>query len=276
MRIFIILVMACSFLGAQTLVPDVNIDSKRMDSGKKRDIQDLQEAITGYIYSQSFSNSDYDYEIPFKIQIFVESVDEGSAEISYNCQAFFTNDRDQRYVETGWRFPYSKGTALYRSGIYDPIASMIDFYGFLIVANELDGIELNAGNAMFNRAQDVIELAGMSKYSSGWSSQQSMVNEISGNFRLRRARLLMNECYWAIEDGAPDAARVSLEEALKLLQQNIYLKNKDKYTRIFIEHHYKNTEWLSQAFQDTFFLPAFRDLIPENNAFFDRVAEAFK
>ena len=274
-QILLILIFCTAILG-QTLIPDVNIDAKRMDSSKKKDIQELKEAIESYIYNNSFSNDDYDYEIPFKIQIFVESVDQSSTETNFNCQAFFTNEGDQRYVESSWRFPFSRGTPIYRSGLYDPIGSMIDFYGYLICATELDGIELNAGTSLFSTAQEVIELASMSKYSGGWPGRQKIIDSISGNFRLRKSRLLFNECYWGIEDKMLKEAKVSLEEALKLLEQNIYLKNRDKYTRIFIESHYQDSKYFSEVFQDTFFLPAFRRLSPGNEDYFNRLVDEFK
>ncbi len=276
MRTIYLLMVFIVSAAAQTLVPDINIDANRMDSSKKKDIQELKTTIESYIYDNSFSNNDYDFKIPFKIQLFVESVDENSAETNYSCQAFFTNGGDQRYVETGWRFPFSKGTAIFRSGIYDPIGSVIDFYGYLICASELDGIELNGGSTLFSQAQDMIQLAQLSKYSNAWNSKQTALNEITSNFRLRRARLLLNQCFWALEDSQPDDARNSLADALKLLDENIYLKNKDKYTRIFIESHYQDCEYLCKAFQDTFFIPDFRKLMPGYDTYFNHITEAYK
>ncbi|MCK5520699.1 MAG: DUF4835 family protein, partial [Candidatus Marinimicrobia bacterium] len=270
-----LLLLFSSLLLSQTLVPDINIDYKQMDSRKKNDINKLKEAMENYIYNNTFSNNDYDYDVPIKIQLYIESADESSAEVNYNCQAFFTNEGDQRYVIGGWRFPFSRGTNIFRSSLYDPIGSMIDFYGYVICATELDGIELNGGTSLFAMAQEIIEKANMSKYNSGWSTRQKMLNELSGNFRLRKARLLFNECFWNIDDELLKEAKISLEEGLKLLEERIYLKNKDKYTRIFIEHQTKNCEYFASTFQDTFFLPAFRSISPENREYFNKISNSF-
>ncbi|HDR04015.1 MAG TPA: DUF4835 family protein [Candidatus Marinimicrobia bacterium] len=263
-----------ALLAAQTFVAEINLEAPRVNPGHQKDLPTLQTAIENYINTNSFGPEAYNYQVKFRIQIFVDHIDLSGSETMYHAQAVFTNDYDQRYVEGNWKFPFSSGENLYRSGIFHPLSGMIDFYGYLIMANELDGIELNSGSGLFDKANEVIDLAlSSSRWSSGWSSRKQMLREISGNYQLRKARLRWNEALWAIEDADIPASKAALKDAMSNLKSIIDYKSKDKYTRVFIDSRYQDAKYFYQAYKDTFFLPDFRQLSLENNAYFDQIVK---
>lgn len=261
---------------SQRFIGDVTIDAPRLDPAYQKDADELQRTLVQYINSNSFSEEAYDYDLKFRVQVFIENVDVSGSEKMFHCQAVFTNDYDQRFLEGAWKFPFTSGEAIDRNGIFHPLPGMIDYYGFLIIAGELDGMELNGGSGSYEKASQVADLAlSSSRWSYGWSGRQKLLREMVGNYRLREARLRWNEAFWFIEENDILKSRKSLSSALDNLKEIVDYKSKDKFTRGFIDYHYKDADYFQQAYQDTFFLPALRFLSPENAAYFDMLADKF-
>lgn len=275
-KIILFIILMPIYLLSQVLVPNVTIDSERIETSYLPEIQELEKQITQYIQSESFSDENYNFQIPFRISIFVRSIDESGTDRVYTCEAFFTNNYDQRYYDSQWKFEYSTGTSLYRSlGLFNPLTDLIDYYGYLIVGTELDAIELLGGNATFEKASQIIQKSQSSRWSSGWRSRTSDYEAITRNYRLRKARFFLSEAYWAIEDNKKDRALSKLKESLLLIQEIIRIRNKDKFTNDFIETHYKDVEYFISALKDTSFLPLYRDISPNQKQYFDSLVDKY-
>ncbi|MCD6234307.1 MAG: DUF4835 family protein [Candidatus Marinimicrobia bacterium] len=264
------------FLSGQVLIPNVSMDSERIESSYLPEIEELKQQIIQYIQTESFSDETYDFQIPYRISIFIRSIDESGTDRVYTCEAFFTNDYDQRYYDPQWKFEYSSGASLYRStGIFNPLTGIIDYYGYLIVGTELDAIELLGGNAIFEKANQIIQRSQSGRWSSGWRNRISDFEAITRNYRLRKARFFLSEAFWAIEDQKKELALSKLKESLLLIQEIIRIRNKDKFTNDFIESHYKDVEYFVSALEDTSFMPLYRDINPNEKKYFDSVIEKY-
>ncbi len=268
----ILLIILPLLLSGQTLVPNVTIESERIESSYLSEINELQNSIDQYIRTESFSNNDYNFEIPYRISIFVRSIDESGAEKVYTCEAFFTNDFDQRYYDSQWKFDYSSGVSLYRSaGLFNPLTDLIDYYGYLIVATELDAIELMGGNTIYEKARQIIQKSQTSRWSQGWRSRSADFERLTGNYRLRKARYLLSESFWAIEENGKKQALEKLKESLSLISQIVNIHNKDKFTNDFIEAHYKDAEYFVSTLKDTSFMPLYREIAPQHHIYFNEI-----
>ncbi|BFN37242.1 DUF4835 family protein [Fidelibacter multiformis] len=275
-KIIIFILLVPFFLCGQVLIPNVSIDSERIESSYLPEIEELEQQIAQYIQTESFSDETYDFQIPYRISIFVRSIDESGTDRVYTCEAFFTNDYDQRYYDPQWKFEYSSGSSLYRSmGIFNPLTDIIDYYGYLIVGTELDAIELLGGNAIFEKANQIIQRSQSSRWSSGWRSRIADFESITRNYRLRKARFYLSEAFWAVEDQKKDLALSKLKESLSLIQEIIRIRNKDKFTNDFIESHYKDAEYFLSALKDTSFMPLYRDITPNEKKYFDSIVDKY-
>ncbi|MDD5581957.1 MAG: DUF4835 family protein [Candidatus Marinimicrobia bacterium] len=274
--IMLIIILIPFFLSGQILIPKVTIESERIESSYLPEIQELEKQITNYIYTESFSDNNYDFQIPFRISIFVRSIEEIGSERVYTCEAFFTNEYDQRYYDPQWQFEYSSGTTLFRSqGLFNSLTDVIDFYAYLIIGTELDAIELLGGNATFEKVSQIIQKSQSSKWSSGWRTRTTDYEIITQNYRLRKARFYLSEAYWAVEDNKKELALSKLKESLSLIQEIVRIRNKDKFTSDFIEAHYKDAEYFIAALNDTSFLPLYRDISPDKKEYFDSLVEKY-
>ncbi len=275
MKRLILLFLLTSFLLGQTFIPNISIEGSNLNPQEERIIEELQNTIEQYISSNSFSNEQYELYVPYRINIFVTQVAQNGSKMSITANAFFSNEYDQRYIDNAWVFEFSEGEALYREMLYNPLRDMIDYYGYLIMATEMDGIEDLGGNSLFDLANEIYSKGSSSRWSSGWNSRKEDFDKLTGDFRLRKARYLYNQAFWAIDDGQGTEGWYYLKEALEYLLSSLNLDSQNKFLNFFIDQHYKDSEYFTQVYQDTSFVPMYRELSPTNKDFFDSVVEPF-
>ncbi|MDD3965841.1 MAG: hypothetical protein PHP63_02150, partial [Candidatus Marinimicrobia bacterium] len=134
-----------------------------------------------------------------------------------------------------------------------------------------DLIEDLGGNSLFALATEIYSRGNSSQWSKGWNARKEDLDKMTGDFRLRRARFLYNQAFWAIDDGNGTDAWYYLEEALKYLLESKKLDQQNKFLNFFIEQHYKDSDYFTRVFQDTGLIPFYRALAPQHEAFFDEV-----
>lgn len=275
MKRILSLFLLSSILFAQTFFPEVSIEGTNLESHEERIIEELSNTIDQYISSNSFSDEVYDLQIPYRIKLYVTNISQTGSKLSISVNAFFSNEYDQRYIDNNWSFEFTEGEALFREMIYNPLRDIIDYYGYLIMATELDGIEDMGGNSLYDQANETYARGVSSIWSKGWDQRKKDFDKLTGDFRLRKARNLYNEALWAIDDGHGTRAWHFLEDALTYLLESRRLDEQNKFLKFFVEKHYKDSEYFVTVFQDTSLLPLFRKLSPENNDYFNTVAEPF-
>ncbi|MFO7841301.1 MAG: DUF4835 family protein [Fidelibacterota bacterium] len=272
MKRIIFFLFLSGILWSQSFVPNISIEGQNLDPLEKRIINELSHAIERYIESNTFSNELYDLEVPYRITIYVTQINQSGSKLSISASGFFSNEYDQRYIDNAWEFEFTEGEALYREMVYHPLRDMIDYYGYIIMATEMDGIDDLGGNSLFDHAYEIYSRASGSRWSKGWNDRKEDLDKLTGDFRLRKARYYYNQALWAIDDGEGTKGWYSLENALNLLLESRRLDPQNKFLNFFIEEHYKESEYFVKVYQDTGLLPLFRELAPEHEGFFDEVA----
>ncbi|MCF7832504.1 MAG: DUF4835 family protein [Candidatus Marinimicrobia bacterium] len=273
MKRIIIFLLLSSILFAQTFVPNVSVEGNNLNAQEERILEQLQATIEQYILSNSFSNERYDLEIPYRITIYVTQVTKSGSKLNIATNAFFSNEYDQRYIDNAWVFEFTEGEVLYREMMYHPLRDIIDYYGYLIMASEMDGIEDLGGNSIFDLANEIYSRGSSSRWSNGWNSRKEDFDKLTGDFRLRRARYLYNQAFWALDDNQGTKAWYLLEDALKYLIDSKNLDSQNKFLNFFVDKHFKDSEYFISVYQDTTLLPLYRKLSPENQNFFDGIVE---
>ncbi len=275
MKRLLILLTLGTLLFGQTFYPVVTIEGNNFTSKEDRIVEELKNTIEQYISSNSFSNEVYNLQVPFKIKLYVTSIIQGSSKLSITANAFFSNGYDQRYIDNNWSFEYTEQEALFRDMIYHPLRDIIDYYGYLIMASELDGIEDMGGNSLFDQANEIYSRGVSSKWKKGWDKRKEDFDKLTGDFKLRKARNQYNEALWSIDDGNGTKAWYLLEDALNNLWESLELDNQNKFLKFFVEQHFKDSDYFVQIYQDTSLLPLFRKLSPNNEDYFNSIAMPF-
>lgn len=275
MKRIIFFLFLSGILWSQSFVPNISIEGQNLDPQEKRIINELSHTIERYIESNTFSNELYDLQVPYRITIYVTQINQSGSKLSISASGFFSNEYDQRYIDNAWEFEFTEGEALYREMVYHPLRDMIDYYGYIIMATEMDGIDDLGGNSLFDHAYEIYSRASGSRWSKGWNSRKEDLDKLTGDFRLRKARYYYNQALWAIDDDEGTKGWYFLENALNLLLESRRLDPQNKFLNFFIEEHYKESEYFVKVYQDTGLLPLFRELAPEHEDFFDEVAMTY-
>ena len=155
-------------------------------------LEEFNSLIKNYLKTTQFS-PEYNYlEIPLKIHIIYEKVNFiGQYEFdNIAFQIFITNSAGQYYYMKNLSIPYSKGKNIYfNPTMFDPLASLFDYYAYLFIGIELDSYDLYLGSSYYQKCLDLYSLSSTSnKSSSYWSILKENIENIKDNDFLRKAR----------------------------------------------------------------------------------------
>jgi len=186
---FLIFVIVCATIGlGQFIEVNVDLDMRRLSEGNRQFVHSLEDDIKQYYLNTQFSPGVNDLEINIDFHLVMESVSQGGSQPTINAQAIITNQSDQYYYAKGIQFPYSKGKKIIYTPSFDPFASFLDYYAFMLIATELDTWEYMGGVSFFNRAIAHADLGKDSDWSRGWEDRWKKARNIKNNQYLRSMR----------------------------------------------------------------------------------------
>jgi len=138
-------------------------------------------------YVDTVWNDEYrDLELNLNIQIIFEgNANAGSSE-AFLIQSLFSNNIDLHFFDKGSQFSLNQNSSLYYDSVYyDPLSSLLGFYGNLILGAELDSWSLYGGNQHYEKARSIAVRASASNFSRGWEQRLLLINILSDNNGLR-------------------------------------------------------------------------------------------
>ena len=184
------LFMFFNLISAQFKDVNVTVDSRLLRSNEKHDILNISDDIKRFFLSTSWDDNYSDLNIKLYVQVIFEGVTIKGNETIYNCQAMFSNGNDLRYFDKSAQFLYNSSTSLYFDPVlFEPLTGFLAFYAHLILAGEIDTYEFNGGNSSYELARDLALRGTASDYKKGWSERANIVDDLSRNNGLRKARL---------------------------------------------------------------------------------------
>ena len=131
--------MLFSMLFAQFKEVNVSFDDRLLRADEKTTLISLNNSIKKF-YENSVWNDEYsDLELKLDVQIIFEgNANIGSSE-AFLIQSLFSNNKDLHFFDKGSQFSLSQNTSLYYDSIYyDPLSSLLGFYGNIILGAEID------------------------------------------------------------------------------------------------------------------------------------------
>ena len=168
----------------------VSFDDRLLRGDEKQEVFQLKDDIRRFISSTPWNEEFSDLGIPLHVQFIFEGSSFKSGQKTYICQALFSNGSDQRYFDKGVQFFYSPGNALYFDPVlFDPLSSFLAFYSHLILAGEMDTYDLHGGAKHFEISREIAFRGQTSNLKKGWSSRSNLVDDLTSNNGLRKARL---------------------------------------------------------------------------------------
>ena len=166
----------------------VTIDLRNIRENYHNTFEELRNDIKDYYQSTAFSIDDIDLGIPLNIHIVAESVSTKNNQQVLGAQFFISNKVDLNQYSKSSEFPFSKGSAIKFDKASDALSSILDFYAYIFLANDLDSYSSLAGDIFYSKAEVIANYSKQADYSKGWNERWKKINKIMENVYLRTAK----------------------------------------------------------------------------------------
>ncbi len=235
-----ILVVLAGSLYAQFTEVAVRTEVERLKDRERQDLQGLEEAIQQFYISSPWEQDIADLEMYLDVQlVFLSTLTIGN-EVYYQAQVLFSNRQDQRYFIRDATFTYSPGRSVNLSSVFDPLASLLEFFAYLLIAGELDTYEILAGSPYYTRAASLAIIGKNDRYvGRGWDDRLRLAERLAANQDLRRGKAYFYQAFDILAGEKPDLAelRKALGQFYKSIQTVIKREGQERQTSIFLSGH---------------------------------------
>lgn len=230
--------MLFSMLFAQFKEVNVSFDDRLLRADEKTTLISLNNSIKKF-YENSVWNDEYsDLELKLDVQIIFEgNANIGSSE-AFLIQSLFSNNKDLHFFDKGSQFSLSQNTSLYYDSIYyDPLSSLLGFYGNIILGAEIDTWSPLGGTLHYEKARSIAVRSSASNFSRGWEQRLLLINILTENNGLRKLRFSTYLTYELFENGEIDECQIALKDIIKNLNEVFDNYSQENYTGMFLKYH---------------------------------------
>jgi len=123
--------------------------------------------------------------------------------------------------------------------LFDPLASFFAFYGFLVLASEIDTYIPMGGNNHFESARNISHRGNASDYSRGWKDRLQLCDDLSENFGLRKAKFAYYYAMELLQNGEPEQSIDEFNNMIAGLDEVYDIFPRERYTLYFLNNHSK-------------------------------------
>lgn len=227
-----------SELNAQFKEASITFDDRLLRDDEKSSLFNLKSAMQRF-YVDTVWNDEYrDLELKLNIQIIFEgNANTGSSE-SFLIQSLFSNNMDLHFFDKGSQFSLSQNSSLYYDSVYyDPLSSLLGFYGNIILGAELDTWSSLGGSQHYEKARSIAVRASASNFSRGWEQRLLLINLLTDNGGLRKLRFSTYLAYELFDNGNIDDCIDVLNDLIKNLNEIYNNYSQENYTNMFMKYH---------------------------------------
>tara|TARA_B100002003_G_scaffold137506_1_gene127130 strand:- start:717 stop:1541 length:825 start_codon:yes stop_codon:yes gene_type:complete len=272
-QIWIFLLFSC-FVYGQFGEVKVVFDNRLLKVHQQQNILPLKEDIERYIKMTRWDEDYSDLKIPLHIQFIFEGTAQKGAQETYLAQVLFTTGTDQRFFDKSVQFPYGQGGTLYFDLVqFDPLASFLAFYVNLVLAGEIDTYEPMGGTRIFEMSREIALRGTASDFSRGWSDRAKLVDNVSTNFGLRKAKFSFYYAMDLFQNGEMDEAISEFKNMIKGLDEVYDRAPREHYTMMFLKAHTHDLATVLQLLGQKNMLRDMIELDPDNLETYKKVLD---
>ena len=144
---------------------------------------DFRNVVEGYMNTTRFTDEVWEGDkIDCTLNIFFTSA---SSDVEYGAQIVVVSQRPiyqstmnspMLTINDGdWSFKYEVGQSMYVNfNVFDPLTSLLDYYGLVIIGFDTDTFEEFGGTPYFKKAFDIVNRASNSSYNNGWLANNNV------------------------------------------------------------------------------------------------------
>ncbi len=252
--LFFLFILIPFGINAQEMNCTVTINDSQIAGSGSEDIRELGPQLERYINENRWTGDTFTEKerISCRFQIIINSVDSQfnySAEVILDAQRpiYNTMQRTSTLIirDNNWRFNYTRNKNLIFDELqFDDLASLIDFYVYIIIGYDYDTFSELGGTFFFNKARSVLELAQNSS-APGWGrsigSQRNRFGLISD---------LSNPLYNPLREAIYQYHRLGLDQ-FTLNPEKARTETMDSIKKIRDNRRRTSNDYLFDIFFDT-------------------------
>jgi len=221
------------------IVAKVTVILDKLPAEKKKRMADFQDKLTAYINSRPWVEEDYVNPIAIGVQMFIED-EFSTVEDRYRCSMVVSGPDIQYYDKRG-RFPFQENEQLKSNAEYVPVIGLIEFYVYLILANELDKYGSLEGTGYFEKARSVLQQGKFSRFFEGWDRREETLRTTS-SANYKKFRELKDYYFyglWLEKKDELAQKRDYIKRSVQKLEE-VLTENKDNLAaKQFIDAHHQ-------------------------------------
>jgi hypothetical protein len=227
-------------LFSQQIRADVELILERLPMEKQEKLKNFDGEIEAYLNDYDWTGGENDIEIPVTIQIYLQDKSV-SYENRYGGTFLISNNSDIQYYDKYWYFPYDPSKPLFHNeGVFEPFASFLDYYIYLILGGEYDKYGKLLGTPFYERAKQISNQAKFNTtFMKGWDEREVLIDRILGKefalFRQMKDIYFLGRSYIGEEDTTVVKYCV---EAIDLLDRVLDRDPENKEAQQFVKAHH--------------------------------------
>tara|TARA_Y100001970_G_scaffold115989_1_gene144425 strand:+ start:147 stop:986 length:840 start_codon:yes stop_codon:yes gene_type:complete len=184
-KIFIISLIYITFTYTQFTEVFVNVEYSNVSANELFFVENLEQEIESYFINNYFFDDADELNIELDINMIIENINTKGGEKIITAQMLFSNKKDNHLFSKSFDFTYQKNEALYKSEMFHPLASLLNYYAYLHIAYELDGYQYLGGNQYLVKAQNIASDGKGSLYPKNWQSRLKKLRREQENYTYR-------------------------------------------------------------------------------------------
>ncbi len=218
----------------------LTLDDRMLRDSDRQALLTLESEVSR-LFTQNIWNEDYsDLDLRPSISLIFENTTAKGSVTVFQCQALFSVGLDQRYFDKSVQFVYNSSSSLYFDPVvFDPLTSFLGYYAYLLLAGEMDTYDPLAGTVAYEQAREIALRGIISEYNKGWESRLNLIDELSSNFGLRRAKFAFYYGLDLLNEGQLQQASKQFDQFIRGLNEALDASPRERYTLYFMNSHAK-------------------------------------
>lgn len=265
----LLMLMFCSDVFGQKIVAKVKVIHDKLQ-GRNLDLfEGFDQKLTGYLNDYNWAKTDDHTPLNIEIQVFLEKVNDEGGSKAVSASIYISNSKELQYLDNSCVFVLKKGYTFYHvENVIEPLLSIIDFYVYIMLGDEMDTLGKFLGTTFFQRAKSIaIQSKSLIPYNAkGWDDRLLRAEQFLDP-RYLDYRIMKDFFYEGLfnyEEGEVILARKNIGKAIDLLQS---LKGKTEtayHTERFIQVHHNEICKIFEKSGDRSIFDRMIDIDPKN------------
>ncbi len=267
--VFLLIGSATGQAFGQKVIANVKVIHDKLQ-GRNLDLfEGFEQKMTSYVNDYNWAKTDDQTPLNLEIQFFLEKVSDEGGNKTVSATIYFSNSKELQFRDNGCIFVLKKGYTFYHDeNIVDPLLSIVNFYVYVMLGDEMDTLGKFLGTTFFQKAKSIaLQSKALIPYNAkGWDDRLVKAEQFLDP-RYQDYRIMKDYFYEGLfnyEEGDIVAARKNVGKAVELFERMINKTETAYHTERFIQTHYNDICRIFEKSDDKAVFDRMIELDPKN------------